>query len=107
MRSVLERDDTLSIMATSSGKLVIYPMAAMVLRGPTVVLSPLIAVPCDRVDAITAQPDGGASLIHAAVCQPERRDAFETLEEGELEFRFLAPKLFDQLEMFGRLRATR
>jgi ATP-dependent DNA helicase RecQ len=107
MRSVLERDDTLSILATSSGKLVIYPMAAMVLRGPTVVLSPLIAVPCDRVDAITAQPDGGASLIHAAICQPERRDAFETLEEGELEFRFLAPKLFDQLEMFGRLRATR
>jgi ATP-dependent DNA helicase RecQ len=107
MRSVPEGDDTLSMMATSSGKLVIYPMAAMVLRGPTVVLSLLIAVPCDRVDAITAQPDGGASLIHAAVRQPERRDALETLEEGEPEFRFLAPKLFDPLEMLGRLRGTR
>ena len=79
------RRDTLSVMAASDGKLAIYQSAAMVLRGPTLVISPLIAVPCDQVDTITAQPGGGAALIHAAVRQMKRRDALETLEEGELE----------------------
>ena len=87
MRSALEREDTLSIMATGYGKLVIYQIAAIVLRGPTVVLSPLIAVPCDQVDAITAQPVRGALLIgELGRCPSDRapRGVCRRLDAGRL-----------------------
>jgi ATP-dependent DNA helicase RecQ len=58
MRSVLDGENILSAMAASDGKLAIYESAAMVLRGPTLVISPLIAVPRDQADTITAQQVG-------------------------------------------------
>jgi ATP-dependent DNA helicase RecQ len=58
MRSVLDGENILSVMAVSDGKLAIYESTAMVLRGPTLVISPLIAVPRDQADTITAQQVG-------------------------------------------------
>jgi ATP-dependent DNA helicase RecQ len=58
MRSVLNGENTRSVMAVSDGKLAIYESAAMVLRGPTLVISPLIAVPRDQADTITRSREG-------------------------------------------------
>jgi ATP-dependent DNA helicase RecQ len=69
-------------MQTGSGKSAIYQIAAVVLRGPTVVISPLIALQRDQVDMITAQEVGGAALINAAVRQTERREALDNLCEA-------------------------
>jgi ATP-dependent DNA helicase RecQ len=69
--SILEAGDTLSVMPTGYGRSAIYPIAAVLLRGPTVVISPLIALQRDEVDLIAAQEVGGVALINAAVRQTE------------------------------------
>jgi ATP-dependent DNA helicase RecQ len=95
IRSILEERDTLTVMPTGSGKSAIYQIAAVVLRGPTVVISLLIALQRDQVDRIAAQAVGGAALINSTVRQTERQEALDNLEEGELEFLFLAPEQFN------------
>jgi len=82
VRSVLDGENTRSVMAASDGRLAIYESAAMVLRGPTLVISPLIAVPRDQAATITAQPGGGAALIHAAVRQMKRREPWLPWRRG-------------------------
>jgi ATP-dependent DNA helicase RecQ len=104
--SILEGRDTLTVMPTGYGKSAIYQIAAVVLRGPTVVISPLIALQRDQVDTITEQEVGGAALINSAVRTTERREAFEHLAGGELEFLFLAPEQFNQEDTLERLRAA-
>jgi ATP-dependent DNA helicase RecQ len=105
--SILEGRDTLTVMPTGSGKSAIYQIAAVVLRGPTVVISPLIALQRDQVDTIAAQEVGGAALINSAVRQTERREALDNLEGGELEFLFLAPEQFNQAHTLERLRTAK
>jgi ATP-dependent DNA helicase RecQ len=105
--SILEGRDTLAVMPTGYGKSAIYQIAAVVLRGPTVVISPLIALQRDQVDAIAEQVLGGAALVNSMVRTATREEAFESLEGGELEFLFLALEQFNQEETLGRLQAAK
>ena len=50
---MLAGHDTLSVMPTGSGKSAIYQIAALFIDGPTVVVSPLIALQKDQVGSIT------------------------------------------------------
>src|ERR671912_904159 len=49
---VLEGRNTLSVMPTGSGKSAIYQIAGLLVGGPTVVVSPLIALQKDQVESI-------------------------------------------------------
>src|SRR5438046_2324044 len=69
IRLVLSGHDTLSVMPTGSGKSAIYQIAALVIDGPTVVISPLIALQKDQVGSIAANED----LPDAAVLNSTQR----------------------------------
>jgi ATP-dependent DNA helicase RecQ len=107
IQSVLEGHDTLVIMPTGSGKSAIYQIAAYVIPGSTVVISPLIALQRDQVNAIADQDIGDAALVNSTLNTTEREEAFEQLEEGDLEFIFLAPEQFNQPETLDRLQAAK
>src|SRR4051812_30439108 len=51
IRLILSGHDTLSVMPTGSGKSAIYQIAATVIRGPTLIVSPLIALQKDQLEA--------------------------------------------------------
>jgi ATP-dependent DNA helicase RecQ len=104
IRSVLASRDTLAVMPTGSGKSLIYQVSAVVLRGPTVVVSPLIALQRDQAVTLSERDVGGAAVVNSAIRAAERRDAFSDLEEGELEFLFLAPEQLKRDEVRARLR---
>nr|WP_245939931.1 DEAD/DEAH box helicase [Stenomitos frigidus] len=52
-------------MPTGSGKSAIYQLAAVEMAGATVVVSPLIALQKDQVDAIESQDLGGAAQVNS------------------------------------------
>ncbi len=104
MRTVLEGRDTLAIMPTGSGKSAIYQIPALLLDGPTVVVSPLIALQRDQVEALEETGVTDAAQANSTLSATERSEAFERLDSGELEFLFLAPEQFSNEETMARVR---
>ena len=90
IRAILAGHDTLAVMPTGSGKSAIYEIAGSLLPGPTVIVSPLIALQRDQVEAITAHDVGAAALVNSTQRAAERRETFDHLAAGELRFIFLA-----------------
>ena len=103
IRLVLDKHDTLSVMPTGSGKSAIYQICGLKIGGPTVVVSPLIALQKDQVEYIREQELAEAAVVNSTQRVGERREAFEKLEEGELEYLFLAPEQFANAETMERL----
>ncbi len=60
IEAVLTGRDTLAVMPTGSGKSAIYQVACSLVEGSTVVVSPLIALQRDQVEAVSALDVGEA-----------------------------------------------
>ncbi len=106
IEAVLEGRDTLAVMPTGYGKSAIYQLVGMLLDGPTVVISPLLALQRDQVEAIEERQIGGAAEVNSAVRPSEREEALEELEEDEVEFVFLTPEQFANEEVLERVQAA-
>lgn len=106
IQEILNGHDTLAVMPTGSGKSAIYQLAASLIEGPTVVVSPLIALQRDQVQAIAEQNVGEAAVVNSAICKTERQEAFEDFQAGELEFLFLAPEQFNNPDTLEQLKAA-
>jgi ATP-dependent DNA helicase RecQ len=102
--AVLDGRDTLAVMPTGSGKSAIYQIAAQMLDGPTIVVSPLIALQRDQVGAIAEQDAGAAALLNSTLTERERKATLQEFEEGEIQFLFLAPEQFGNAALLGELR---
>ncbi|HEU4327269.1 MAG TPA: ATP-dependent DNA helicase RecQ [Roseiflexaceae bacterium] len=107
IQSVVAGRDTLAIMPTGSGKSAIYQVAGQLLEGPTVVISPLIALQRDQVETILQQDAGGAALVNSAMRASERRQVFEQLAVQGIEFLFLAPEQFANEDVLERVCEAR
>jgi ATP-dependent DNA helicase RecQ len=104
---VLDGGDTLAVMSTGYGKSAIYQIAALLIPGPTVVVSPLIALQRDQVEDLESEDAGGAASVSSFVSAGARREALEELAEGELEFLFMAPEQFANEEVMADVVAAR
>jgi ATP-dependent DNA helicase RecQ len=89
VQAVLDGRDTLAVMSTGSGKSAIYQLAGLLLDGPTIVVSPLIALQRDQMEAVD---DGEATTLNSTMADDEREDAIDGVQEGEIEFVLLAPE---------------
>lgn len=103
IEAILAGHDTLAIMPTGSGKSAIYQIAALLLPGATIVISPLIALQQDQVQTITEQDIASAAAVNSAISNSQRQDVFINLEQENLEFLFLAPEQFNNQEVLERL----
>src|SRR5215212_4511696 len=102
VRSVTAGRDTLVVMPTGSGKSAIYQLAALVLDGPTIVVSPLLALQRDQVEAI----GDDAAALNSQLSEARREDLLERLEDDELEFVLLAPEQLADEATVERLAAA-
>ena len=109
MSQVLAGRDTLAVMPTGSGKSAVYQVPALLLDGPTVVVSPLVALQRDQVQQLLARQGdvGGAVALNSSRRAAERREAWEALGSGDLEFVLLAPEQLAKPEVLARLKAAR
>ncbi len=107
VEAVVEGRDTLAVMSTGYGKSAIYQLAGELLEGPTIVVSPLIALQRDQVEAIEEHiSPGEAAELNSTVSEKRRHDLIEALERGEHEFVLLAPEQLAKPEVLEELAAT-
>ena len=104
---VLAGSDTLVVMPTGAGKSAIYQLAAVALPGPTVVVSPLLALQRDQVEAIEERSEVAAAQLNSTLTVAEREQTLERLEDQQLEFVFLAPEQLANDEVLERVRAAK
>ena len=93
VEAALTATDCLAVMPTGSGKSLTYQLAAR-LMGTTLVVSPLIALMKDQVDA--ANEIGiRATFINSSIEYDERRRRIDGLERGEYDLVYVAPEGLD------------
>ncbi len=91
--SILEGKDAVVVMPTGSGKSLCYQLPAMILNGATVVVSPLIALMKDQVDALQAR-GLPATFINSSISESEQHARIESLRRRELKLVYVAPERF-------------
>ncbi len=99
--------DVLAVLPTGSGKSAIYQIAASLIPGPTVVVSPLIALQRDQVERLQDPRSGGAAVVNSLTAAGNRSRAFSGLEGQRLEFIFLAPEQLHREDVLDHLRNAR
>lgn len=103
IKSILEGYDTLAVMPTGFGKSAIYQIAALLIPGITIVISPLLALQQDQVQAIQAQNIAKAAALNSTISNAQRQEIFSALENQQLEFLFLSPEQFNNEEVLAYL----
>src|SRR6187200_2732474 len=91
IEAVLGGRDALAVMSTGSGKSAIYQIAGLLLPGPTIVVSPLIALQEDQLDSVEERGDArlNAATLNSTLSESEREQVFASLGERALEFLLL------------------
>ena len=98
-----EGRDVFGVMPTGGGKSLCYQLPALLVPGCAVVVSPLIALMKDQVDA--AKANGiRAACANSANSDEERRAAAQAYQCGELDLLYLAPERLAVDGMLDRLR---
>jgi ATP-dependent DNA helicase RecQ len=107
IQALLDGHDVLSVMPTGSGKSAIYQIAGMMIDGPTVVVSPLIAMQKDQVDSICEHELPEARVVNSTLKAAERREALQRLREGDLEYLFVSPEQLANEETLAHVLAEK
>jgi ATP-dependent DNA helicase RecQ len=101
--SVLTGRDTLVVLPTGGGKSLCYQVPALMLPGLTVVVSPLISLMKDQVDALTAR-GLPAAFINSTLTSSQVSDRLARAGRGEIKMLYVAPERFDAGKTAERLR---
>lgn len=91
VQAILDRRELLAIMPTGGGKSLCYQLPALLRSGPTIVISPLIALMRDQVAALRQQGVEAGALTSANDPHENAR-IFDALEQGRLKLLYMAPE---------------
>jgi ATP-dependent DNA helicase RecQ len=91
IENVLAGKNTLAIMPTGGGKSLCFQLPALVMEGTAIVISPLIALMKDQVDALNA--NGIAASYYNSSQLPEiQEEVLNNLMTGQLKLLYVAPE---------------
>jgi ATP-dependent DNA helicase RecQ len=103
VRALLDGRSALAVFPTGGGKSLCYQLPALLLDGLTLVVSPLIALMRDQVDALTAKGISAARL-DSTLDAEQTRDVYERLDAGTLKLLYVAPERFANEAFRQRLK---
>ena len=109
LAAMLAGRDVLVTMPTGAGKSLLYQLPAVLLDGLTLVISPLIALMKDQVDALQAR-GVRAAFVNSSVDGREREARLLAAGRGELDLLFITPERFRSprfMELMGALPIAR
>jgi ATP-dependent DNA helicase RecQ len=93
IQAILNKQDTMVIMPTGGGKSLCFQLPALLLPGVTLVISPLIALMKDQVDALQAKGIA-AAMINSSQSWPQQQEILRSLQEGKQQLLYIAPERF-------------
>jgi len=91
INSVLQKKDTFVLMPTGGGKSLCYQIPALMFDGLTIVVSPLIALMKDQVDALRVNGIA-ASFLNSTQSYQEQNEVLRKVQSKELKLLYLAPE---------------
>ena len=94
VEKVLNGENILVAFPTGYGKSLCYQLPALMLPGITVIVSPLISLMKDQVDALREQKIYSVALLNSSLSWEEYRAELERLERGEIKLLYIAPERF-------------
>ena len=93
MNAILSGRDGLVVMPTGGGKSLCYQLPALCLEGVTLVISPLIALMKDQVDALLARGIE-ATVINSTQSWDEQKERLQGIRDGRWKLVYVAPERF-------------
>ncbi|MFB7302368.1 DNA helicase RecQ [Heyndrickxia sporothermodurans] len=105
IEQVLEGKDTVAIMPTGGGKSICYQVPAMILPGVTIVISPLISLMKDQVDALI---NAGipATFINSSISNSEMQERLQGIMSNDYKLLYVAPERLEApsfIEMLNQI----
>jgi ATP-dependent DNA helicase RecQ len=89
--NVLDKKDTIVLMPTGGGKSICYQLPSLILPGLTIVVSPLIALMQDQVQALRAN-GVKAAYLNSSLTYEESDYLMQDLEAGRIKILYVAPE---------------
>ncbi len=103
IRAVLEKRDVFAVMPTGGGKSICYQLPAILMQGSAVVISPLISLMKDQVDA--AKGNGiAAEYINSSLDADQMSDVIRRLKGNKIKLLYIAPERFAMPQFVAMLR---
>lgn len=93
VQHVVDGRDALVVMPTGAGKSLCYQVPALAMGGLTIVVSPLIALMKDQVDALV-EHGVRATFLNSSLSRGEYQQRQEAVQRGEFELLYVAPERF-------------
>ncbi|WP_406066353.1 RecQ family ATP-dependent DNA helicase [Micromonospora sp. NBC_00860] len=105
MRAVMKRRDALVVLPTGAGKSAIYQIPASLIPGPTVVISPLLALQQDQIASLNERqrPELRAVRISSNESPTQQAEAISEIREGRAEFLFITPEQLSNPERMAEV----
>jgi ATP-dependent DNA helicase RecQ len=106
IEAVLAGRDVIVVMPTGGGKSLCYQLPALLFPGVTLVVSPLIALMKDQVDALGAR-DIAATYINSSLSYEDQLARLRGMSRGEYRLVYIAPERFRNARFVESLRGCR
>ena len=106
VRSVLDGKDTFVLMPTGGGKSLCYQLPSLLMEGTAIVISPLIALMKNQVDAMRnfSEEDGVAHFINSSLNKAAIDTVKKDVMEGKTKLLYVAPESLNKEENIEFLR---
>jgi ATP-dependent DNA helicase RecQ len=105
IQTIIDGGDALVLMPTGGGKSLCYQIPALARSGCGVIISPLIALMQDQVNALR-QLGVRASFLNSTMTAREAQDVESALSTGELDLLYIAPERLNQERTLALLKAS-
>ena len=111
IQSLLSGHDTFVIMPTGGGKSLCYQLPAMICEGTAIVVSPLIALMKNQVDAVryTSGQECVAHFLNSSLSRVQAREVKDDLLKGDTKLLYIAPETLskeDTVEFLQSLKIS-
>lgn len=103
IESVIKYDNVLVVLPTGAGKSLCYQIPALLSENFSIVISPLIALMKDQVDAINEKKEV-AAFINSTMSYSETEEVLNRIALGSIKILYLAPEKIESLKFAERLK---